>query len=164
MKRAVKFNLSQAANISLLNAYGERLPFTPVVLAAGVSIAQLTPNAETMQRSFYALVAGATTTPFVVPSGEGEIEFEKLTLAPSQNGWRVFEGDERGYAFAPSLIDRIDAHIRDIDSLRGYEGEFFRDFCRAQDGEIEREDLSALDLLFFNLAGGNNPSYQGNTP
>ena len=163
MKREVKFVLEADGELTLMNAYGDNIPsFAPQTIAAAAQgvTAQLTPNAYFPQKTIYSLVSGGKQTPFVVPRGELPIDFKKLTAYSSLNGYIVWNGDIKSYEFASSLIERIDAHIRDLKTLREYEGAFFEDFCRAEDGEFEREDLTALDhLLFFDLACGNSPDY-----
>ncbi|MDR0664286.1 MAG: hypothetical protein LBF86_02010 [Helicobacteraceae bacterium] len=156
----MKFDLPSAGEITLQNAYGERFAnFAPLAIASGEQTVSLAPNADLPLRSAYALSQASGVILFVVPRGASEIEFEKLARQPSRAGWLIWNGDIKSYEFVASLIERIDAHMRDLKTLRGYEGGFFADFCRAQEDEIEREDLTALDLVFFDLAGGNLPEY-----
>ncbi|MDR2153061.1 MAG: hypothetical protein LBO72_09585 [Helicobacteraceae bacterium] len=178
MKRTVQYVLSDFWELTLINSYGDRLPFTfndntnsaMSLLFSGSGSIKLTPNAEWTQKTAYSLFRNAVGERrlFIVPDGpvffddngdEIPIGLDKLVGFASLAGWRDFEGDKRGYDFAAGFIDRIDGHIRDLPTLRKYEGEFFIDFCRAENDEIVREDLTALDSVFVALAGGNEPNY-----
>jgi hypothetical protein len=170
MKRLVNFSaVYSGATIELLDAYGAVMPqFAPITLAANAPIsAQLEPNASYPKRTFYRLRAtGKSDALFIAPSlDENEtIDFDQLTDFKSSAGWDAFDGDKKFDEFASSFFERFEGQIRGVGSLRDYEGSFFQDFCRAENGEIIRDDLTALDNRLFALAGGNEPNYPPYAP